>query len=702
MKSIITIILLVLFIRITNAQWQRTNGPFGGGNVNSFISGSGYILAATDGGIYRSTNYGNNWLESDEGLTNFKVTALAITQDGTIFAGAMFRNLYRSTDGGNSWIKSINGYSSTQVYNFAVNPGGNIFAATNDGIYRSTNKGDEWTLMNNGINNRNIYSILIDTNGYIYIGSGFYGGEIYRSTDEGNNWTLLFSSTNFIQSLVKDSNGYIYAGTGGNYIYRSTDSGQSWEHFYDGLENPDIQTLFIDSNGTIFAGTFGSGLYFSSDQGQHWSSINNGLTNLNVLGVFNLQEYLFVGTSDGIFRSEDIGNNWLQINDGLTISNVSSIAINPEGFVFAGTHGGGIYCSTDNGDNWVKMNNGLTVPNVFSLAISRNGDILAGTYHGLFHSVDIGNNWTLVNPPGIFINSIVSDSSGYIYYGTLYEGIYRSTDDGAKWDTANVGLTDKYVNGLAIDLKGNVYAGTNDSGMFRSRDKGDHWDKINVGLVSSPHFPTLISIQCINTTKNGYVFASRGDGTGIIRSTDEGDNWTQINSGLKEELAGPIVIDSIGNIFLSLYSGVYISTDNGDSWTNFGLQDIHVQAMSINKEGFLFAGTEGKGVYKCINTSTEINASEERGISSKFLLHQNYPNPFNPTTKIQFAVPEACNVRLSVYNILGQEVETLVNGFKSAGTYIVNFDASRLASGMYIYRLTSNSTVLARKMMLLK
>ena len=87
---------------------------------------------------------------------------------------------------------------------------------------------------------------------------------------------------------------------------------------------------------------------------------------------------------------------------------------------------------------------------------------------------------------------------------------------------------------------------------------------------------------------------------------------------------------------------------------------------------------------------------------SKFALHQNYPNPFNPQTNIQFVLPKAGHVKLSVYNVLGQEVAVLVNAKKTSGLHQVTFDAATLSSGVYYYRIKSDAGTLTKKMMVIK
>ena len=104
-------------------------------------------------------------------------------------------------------------------------------------------------------------------------------------------------------------------------------------------------------------------------------------------------------------------------------------------------------------------------------------------------------------------------------------------------------------------------------------------------------------------------------------------------------------------------------------------------------------------VVKPFGTANEV---ENLGLPAEISLSQNYPNPFNPSTSIQFALPESGNVRLSVFNLLGQNVVTLVNGVESAGYHTVQFDASRLSSGIYLYRLETSSSTIIKQMVLIK
>jgi hypothetical protein len=95
-------------------------------------------------------------------------------------------------------------------------------------------------------------------------------------------------------------------------------------------------------------------------------------------------------------------------------------------------------------------------------------------------------------------------------------------------------------------------------------------------------------------------------------------------------------------------------------------------------------------------------AEEIIKLPTEFTLDQNYPNPFNPSTVIKYSLPEASDVVLGIYDILGREIKILVNEIKQPGYYEINFDAGNLPSGVYIYRLETKNFTKSQKMVLVK
>jgi hypothetical protein len=107
---------------------------------------------------------------------------------------------------------------------------------------------------------------------------------------------------------------------------------------------------------------------------------------------------------------------------------------------------------------------------------------------------------------------------------------------------------------------------------------------------------------------------------------------------------------------------------------------------------------DNDGAYKELNT-IDVNYDN---IPLTFGLSQNYPNPFNPSTRISFQVPEKSNINVSIYDILGNKITTLLNEIKQPGQYDITFDASRLSSGVYFYKLQSDKFVITKKMAFIK
>lgn len=156
---------------------------------------------------------------------------------------------------------------------------------------------------------------------------------------------------------------------------------------------------------------------------------------------------------------------------------------------------------------------------------------------------------------------------------------------------------------------------------------------------------------------------------------NNGINWTVFSSGFGEQTNSSSIITTM--------AGQPIVGISKNDMTKFSGGFL---------SGYFFSG-EPTSLDNAFNTQ----------LPTEYKLYQNYPNPFNPTTKIKFSVPEnQGRVTLKVFDILGNELVVLVNEEKQAGLYEVNFDGSRFASGIYIYRFQSDNYNQIKKMILLK
>jgi photosystem II stability/assembly factor-like uncharacterized protein len=292
------------------AQWVQTD--ILACQVKNFFVNGNDIFAATDSGVFRSTDNGINWTSADSGLPSNTVIYSVAMCGKNIFAGTSGKGIYLSTNNGNSWAASYSGNFS--VVSFAVN-GNNIFAATGTtgkNVYLSTNNGTNWasippaSCLSLAASGDNIFAG--DTNGYIY-----------RSTNNGTVWNVVYQDRGsfrpFVMSIVV-SGSDIFAGICG-YVYLSTDNGASWHIANSNGAIPRITDLAVFGN-NVFAGTEGGGVCLSTDNGSNWitkadsgqikySALNGYINSVAVCG-----QYIFAATYSGVWRrvlSEMVGIN---------------------------------------------------------------------------------------------------------------------------------------------------------------------------------------------------------------------------------------------------------------------------------------------------------------------------------------------------------------------------------------------------------
>ena len=133
-------------------------------------------------------------------------------------------------------------------------------------------------------------------------------------------------------------------------------------------------------------------------------------------------------------------------------------------------------------------------------------------------------------------------------------------------------------------------------------------------------------------------------------------------------------------------AGVTLTSTVGEAFTG-----ISQNATNNHYSGFWY-------VYR----QSTLTGVDDETIPKTYRLEQNYPNPFNPATVIKYGVPERCMVLIKIYDVLGNEILTLVNGEMEAGWYETNFSAARFSSGVYIYRMQAGSYQNTKKMILVK
>ncbi len=376
--------------------------------------------------------------------------------------------------------------------------------------------------------------------------------------------------------------------------------------------------------------------------------------------------------------------------------------------VYAGTTQNGIWRSTDNGDTWTSSNNGITDPYIRALVRVEGNILFAGTAGGkVFRSLNGGNSWELFNN-GLTTSDLLSleGFDQYLFAGTIGSGIFRSPHSAANWYQVNNGLTDYTIKTFESNLN-YLFAGSHGGGVFRSSNNGMNWSPVNTGLTFQQIHDFARYLDGSDASVSWIFVATWGGG--IFRSSNNGDSWTAVNNGLNV-LHVYSLESKTTNIFAGVNGGgVYLSKDLGENWQakNEGFSvPPTVLSMCITND-YIFAGTLGQGFWKRpLAEIIGINKISTE-VPEKFSLSQNYPNPFNPTTKIRLDIPSLVRrgagvVVLKVYDVLGKEMQTLINEQLSPGTYEAEFDGTNYPSGVYYYQLNAGDYSETKKMVLLK
>jgi photosystem II stability/assembly factor-like uncharacterized protein len=478
-----------------------------------------------------------------------------------------------------------------------------------------------------------------------------------------SQWTQVGLTTNRVTALAIGSNGYIYAGTYSNGVYVSTDFGTNWiPSLSPGLYNVyQVHSLIAGGDDTIYAGAHGNGLYRTTNSGSSWGN------------------------------PSDLSGDFLPSND------VYAVGIAPNGILYASLYGE-IYNSTDKGRNWYKVKNSSGGSAGFqTIAFGSSRVYIGGSSDWFYFSTNDGTNWTWEGSSSGLAYApmtLAVNSSGTIFAGTSSWGLYKSTNGGINWTAVSTYTGDMHINTLAINSVGIIYAGTT-GGIYVSTDNGLNWAGNNSGLTN-----TDIRSFAFDYLGNVYAGAFKSDGTGgLWRSTSilpvELTTFTVFE---KEQTA--VLRWSTATEMNSYGFEVERRTIGKSDWKTIGFIQSHGTSSTPHEYSFTDKDpVKGKYLYRLKQIDNDASFTYSMSVEVDlnhvpmvFSLAQNFPNPFNPSTTISFDLPANSFVSLKVFDVLGQEVTSIIFEEMPAGSYSRQWNAQNFPSGVYFYRLHARQT----------
>lgn len=430
------------------------------------------------------------------------------------------------------------------------------------------------------------------------------------------------------------------------------------------------------------------------------SSLTGLGTNPSISVASPLVVWVCGGASNApkIMRSTDGGVTFTNVTGNMTATPEpwciwavdANTAFAGDGGAAGGTGGNAkLWKTTNGGTTWaVVLNTGGTVGFFNEVIFSRSNPSFgfaesdpptgAGGNYYLAITTDAGATWNVTNPPGV---------SGQ-----------ASSQNGADCvDSQLFGF------GLGNTAPARVRITTNG---------GTTWSLASTAAISGG----FVSGFAINSLNRTTMLMVTGDPTGsslpnIARSTDAGATWTAVNTGAGLTGAGLLKYVPGTNVaYLSGPTGTNIfrkSTNDGVTWTNMtttppGITGTsHMQLVYVGGTVTAYAICADGSCLQLIDNILAVDPNNS-SIPTSYALEQNYPNPFNPTTTIRYSLPKASNVSIKIYDVLGNEVMTVVKAYQNAGNYTETVDASNLSSGVYFYAIKAGDFTATKKMSLIK
>ena len=371
--------------------------------------------------------------------------------------------------------------------------------------------------------------------------------------------------------------------------------------------------------------------------------------------------------------------------------------------------------TTNGGDTWTPQN--IPPSNAYYSVFFT--DLLNGWATGydgrIVNTTDGGQTWVFQTAPVstdfykvYFVNSnigwIAGGDAGTFPNYIDYRAILYTSNGGASWSAQYSQTHKSRLNSIIFVDQNNGYAAGESGVIMKTTDGGSNWSEQE---IPSFNFGNIFFIDNLTGWVTG-LYLGLPHRTAVFKTTNGGINWVETPFGTDESLSDIYFADNMNGWAVGGNGSggiVYYTTDGGDNWT---LQNI----PSVNSLYRLYFCDENCGwavghLGTIIATDNPNVIEPEPSSPTEFSLEQNYPNPFNPETTIRYDLAKGSEISLTIYNIAGEKVRTLVDNFQSAGSKSVVWDGRNdrgqiVSSGVYIYQLEAGEFVDIKKMIFMK
>ncbi len=712
----INLVTFLIFIIISNVYsqsgwfWQN---PLPQGNTlndNCFVNESTGYLIGNRGILIKTTNSGVNW-QTKYLSTSQNLNAIKFIDLNTGFIVGDSSTIFKTINGGFNWNR-IN-YSGTgkfvDIAFYNINLG--LIVGTNF-ILKSTDSGQTWT---NNLSLSLSYNLMkvsfLDSDnifvvGRKYVGGlpGYYRSVILRSNDGGLNWSEANLSTSSLNSIICISNNNVIC-VGESSIFKSTDQGDSWTNRISTIFAGLSDIAFFDSNNGIAVGSDPNGrILKTTNGGDSWYNVLTNGFEPNSVCASSLSEGFIVGENGSILSTTNTGLSWTLMTNVLQdYGNFYKVQFIDEdtGFIIgvgydAPVYYGGSFLKTTNGgENWVSQIPCGNTTDIFFT--SANTGFVTGNNGILMKTTNGGNNWSCDYFGSWTFNALwFNDPLNGTAVGD-YGHIYKTSNAGISWNS-QYSNSNIYLRGVHfINSNTGTAVGSGQGGpILHTTDGGVSWTYQTLGFS---YYSNLYRVFFIDNN-TGFII---GEYSTVYKTTNAGLNWTSSQPVYSITLNEIKFINNTTG-FIAGNSGIFLKTTNtGATWNiiNTG-SDQNIYGFSFINEN---VGTIVGSNLSILKTTTGgvVNVNKITSIiPQNYVLHQNYPNPFNPITKIKFEIPNVSNVKLIIFDILGKEINKLIEKNLHPGAYEFEWDGSDFPSGIYFYSLVTDNFSETKKMLLIK